>query len=262
MKTLPIPSINYFPKVFTEKNADSTLALTNKLDIHINEWLQGVLNLRYLCDIDRCPSQFLDRLGYMVNANLFQQDSDTTKRQKIYNAIPSHKISGSFNNDIKLAIDAITGLSALIYRSSEADDGIECGDGYIETGTDWYVEGGDGESPFGTLEIGNGREIEIQGNIYINLGGTESVPTASQITQIVDFLIKKVPAYFRIYLGYISSFVMRDADEYCEFGDGVLELVDLDFGIEGGDGEYPYGMAEVGAEAEGYFTTYTGGIIE
>ena len=42
------------------------------------------------------------------------------------------------------------------------------GDGVVESTTDWAILGGDGSAPYGMSLIGDGTEIEIWGNIYID----------------------------------------------------------------------------------------------
>jgi len=54
--------------------------------------------------------------------------------------------------------------------------------------------------------VGDGTEVEIWGNIYIDLhyGIHTAVLSASQIEQIVtDISMDIVPAYVRVYLGYV-----------------------------------------------------------
>jgi hypothetical protein len=185
-----------------------------KLDSIIQSIFDDVLNITNLFDIVKCPVMFLDQLGYMINAGILQTDSETTKRIKIKTAIASHKKRGSWKYHVKSIIDSITLYSAVIFRGFDSDDWIQCGDGILEVGTDWAVLGGDGTSPYGMSLIGEGTEIEIQGNIYIDChdGVHVSTLTANQIQQIRDNIsIDIVPAYMRIYLGYvdlIGSFVV------------------------------------------------------
>jgi hypothetical protein len=73
----------------------------------------------------------------------------------------------------------------------------------------WGTMGVDGiDDLLGLAIIGDGTEVEIVGNIYIDChyGIFVSTLTAAQIIQIVDDMaIDIVPAYMRVYLGYIDA---------------------------------------------------------
>lgn len=206
---LPIPLLKYIPKVFADKSRSDTVAMCTEADRQLALWLVDIQNLYYLQDVDRCPAKFLDQLGYIVNAGIKNTDSETIKRQKIYTAIQTHKIRGSWEDDAKLRIDAITGLDAVIYRGYEADDWILCGDGVVEVDTMLALLGEGVDADYlGMSLLGEGTEIEIAGNIYINChdGVTSSTLTAAQIAAIVDEISTDVvPAYMRVYLGYIDT---------------------------------------------------------
>lgn len=205
---LPLPSKDYIPKIYRDAEQNEMNAFCQKLDSIIESIFDDVLNLTTLFDVVKCPAIFLDQLGCMLNAGLLQNDSEQTKRVKIKSAIESHKKRGSWKYHAKLIIDSITGYSAVIFRGFDSDDWIQCGDGILEVGTDWAVLGGDGNPPYGMSLIGEGTEIEIQGNIYIDChdGIHVSTLTAAQIQQIRDNISYDiVPAYMRIYLGYIDA---------------------------------------------------------
>lgn len=207
MSLLPIPSINFFPSGY-DKTDPKLTALSDKIDSIFTAIENETFQLAWLKQPEKCPAKYLDELGYMYNAGLLQSDSDRTKRQKISSAIASHKIRGSWVNHAKIIIDAITGYSAVIFRGADADDFILCGDGVLEAGTDWAILGGDGTSPYGFSLIGSGSEVEIPGNIYINLhpGIYTAVLSSDQIAQIVlNIAMDIVPAYMIVYLGYLDS---------------------------------------------------------
>lgn len=205
---LPIPSIDFIPKIFKDRATEDTITFTDYLDNTFLSWFTDVKNIDRLMDIDCCPEKFLTYLGNMINAGIQTVDSDRTKRQKIYQAINTHKKRGTWTNHAKIIIDAITGYDARFYKTTDADDWILCGDGDIETGVNWAILGGDGTAPYGMSLIGDGTELEIWGNIYIDChyGIYTAVLSAAQIEQIVnDIAMDIVPAYVRVYLGYVNT---------------------------------------------------------
>lgn len=203
---LPIPTIDYIPKIFKDRADAETLAFTNKMDSSIAEWFLDVNNLSQLLDTDRCPEVFLGYLGNMLNAGIQTSDSERTKRQKVYSAIQTHKRRGSWVAHAKLVIDAITGYNSVRYVLTDEDDWILTGDGDVELTTSWAILGGDGTAPYGMALVGDGTEVEVWGNIYIDLhyGVHTAVLTSDQITQIInDIATDIVPAYVRVYLGFV-----------------------------------------------------------
>lgn len=205
---LPIPTIDYIPKILRERATLETVAFTDKMDTDILAWFRDIKNIDQLLDVDQCPSNYLTLLGNMLSASVQTIDSDRTKRQKIYSAIQTHKRRGSWVAHAKLIIDAITGYNAVRFITTDEDDWILCGDGSLELGTSWAILGGDGTAPYGMTLVGDGTEVEIWGNIYIDLhyGIHTAVLSASQIEQIVaDIARDIVPAYVRVYLGYVPT---------------------------------------------------------
>lgn len=205
---LPIPSINYIPKVFRDKGDSTTIALTDKMDEHILDWFEDIINLENLVDAEKCPAGYLGHLGYLVNAGILEGDTETSRRKKILGAIASHKRRGSWEYHAKILIDAITGCDARIFKISDSDDWILCGDGFTETGTSWAILEGGVDDPYGFSLIGEGDEIEFWGNIYIDChyGVYTPVLTTDQITMIVESIATDVvPAYVKVYLGYMTG---------------------------------------------------------
>jgi hypothetical protein len=205
---IPIPFLNYIPKLFRDNATAETTALCNKADANIEAWLSDATNIQYLLDVERCPNNFLFSLGDYLAAGLKSQDSDRTKRQKIYKAIVTHKFRSTWTYSAKIIIDAITGYDARIYTAADSDDWILTGDGIVEVGTSWALLYDGATDPYGFSLIGDGTEIEIQGNIYINChyGITASTLSAAQIADIVAQIgTDIVPAYMRIYLGYLDG---------------------------------------------------------
>lgn len=204
---LPIPSLDFIPRIFRDKSTTETLSLTTKLDTDLSAWLADVKNIDQLLDVDRCPSQFLIYIGNMLNADAQTLDSDRTKRQKIYSAIQTHKRRGSWVDHAKIIMDAITGYDARRFVLTDSDDWIMLGDS-DDPPYYWGTMGVDGiDDLLGLALIGDGTEVEIAGNIYIDChyGILVSTLTAAQITQIVnDIATDIVPAYMRVYLGYVN----------------------------------------------------------
>jgi len=205
---LPVPFLSYIPKLFRDNTTAETTALCDKVDTNLEAWLADAVNMQYLLDVERCPAGFLIQLGNYLSAGIKAQDSETTKRQKIYKAIVTHKFRSTWTYSAKIIIDSITGYDARIATASDSDDWILTGDGVIEVGTSWALLYDGVTDPYGLSLIGAGTEIEIQGNIYINChyGITASTLTAAQIADIVaqiEFDI--VPAYMIIYLGYLDG---------------------------------------------------------
>jgi hypothetical protein len=202
---LPNPFLNYFPKLYQNDPKAQVLGL--KMDSIFSGIKTDIFNLKRLNRCDECPGQFLDELDYLLQSNIKPTDTETIKRKKICNSVSAQKKRGTWEDDSKIRIDFITGYSSSIYTALSSDDWILCGDGMLESSLNyWGSMGADGiDSNLGISLIGEGTEIEIQGNIYINLhvGYYTTVLTAAQIQQIVlEISTDIVPAYMRIYLGY------------------------------------------------------------
>jgi len=151
----------------------------------------------------RIPAAFLDNLGYYLNAGIQPQDSDTEKRQKIVRAVQSHKRRGSFNLDAKPKIDLICGGNSVIIRSFDKDDWILVGDGLTPTAYYWTAMGADGiDDDLGISLIGDGMEIEVAGNIYIDVDNN-SLSVADQARLELE-MQDIVSAYMYIHFGYVN----------------------------------------------------------
>jgi len=208
---IPTPSINYIPRLMSDNIDPAGTALTNKLDTHLESLLSDVIGLGYLLSPDRCPDAALDQFGYFLNADITQQDTNQQKRQKIYGAIATHKKRGEWANDVKIKIDFLVGDNAVIYRAIQVGDPIFCGD--IDNGDfssfNWMLfGGGDATSAENAIDfVGDGTEIEIPGNIFIDCHSTIHVSTltAEQLAQIVNYIMDSIPVYYRINLGYTDG---------------------------------------------------------
>lgn len=208
---LPLPFEEFIPKQLSEDIDDKGQAFIDKVDSLIREMSDEILEMYWFKLAERCPSDFLEELGFWLNAGLFQTDSELTKRRKIKEAVVGHKRRGSWNNDAKPKVDSITGYDAAIFRSVDSDDSIEMGQLSTEDDTlYWSTESGkDGsDDDLGTWEVGDFTEYVVAGNISIDCheGVHTAVLTSAQIEQIVvELEFDIVPGYMDIYLGYIDT---------------------------------------------------------
>jgi len=206
---LPLPFSKFIPKIFSNPDDTSMVALASKANDAVEDLENSIKNLMYLINCVRCPSIFLSELNYFLNAGIIQTDSDRQKRTKIFNAIQNHKLRGNWLDYVKPLIDGITGYDARLATTYSSVDWILIGNGEMETGNTWAYLGDDGTTePRGVALVGAGDEIGIRGNIFINChyGITTPVLTQAQISEIkykISFVFK--PAYLVINLCYINS---------------------------------------------------------
>lgn len=213
---IPIPFIKFIPKIFQDDPL--AIAMADKIDEHLQEWKDDVLSIRRFNRPDECPSSMIEELGTLLSAGLKSSDSDYQKRKKVATAIESHKNRGTFDFDVKLKIDAITGYSpgarlVDIYETSRwvlVDD-------LTEAVANYYASlGKDGvDSDLGILLEGDSGK----GHVYIDCheGVTTAVLTADDIESIKLDLEDSVPVYFYVYLGYINS-----SGLFTTYTDGVM----------------------------------------
>lgn len=199
---LPIPFEQFIPRSF---NRDAKLlAFANKMDEILNGLRDDTLGLNTLINPFKIPAQLLDNLGYYLNAGINDQDTEHEKRIKIAGAVAGHKRRGSWNNDAKPKIDLIAGGDAQIFRSFDKDDWILVGDGLTPADYYWAVMGADGiDDGYGISLIGSGTEIEVAGNIYIDVDNN-SLSAAKQAA--IELVMRDVvPGYMKVHFGYISG---------------------------------------------------------
>ena len=205
---LPIPVQDYVPKMLLGNVTTSGQALIDYYDEKYLALEKEIFEIFWFRLLERCPANFLDEWGALLSADLKQTDSDYTKRKKIQTAIETHKVRGSWVNDAKNRIDAITGLDAEIYSSPGQDDWIMVGEDTEPVGYYTAILGADGiDLGFGISLAGEGDELVISGNIYIDChhGVNVATLTADQIAEIIYQIQDDVaPAYMRIVLGYIN----------------------------------------------------------
>lgn len=206
---LPIPLEDYIPDILRNNPTDTGDAFLSKNDSLLIELRDEIFELYYLKVVARCPEWLLEELGAWLNANLNNIDSEDTKRQKIASAIATHKVRGSWTDDVKLRIDSITGYDSAIITEVGGSDWILTGDGETPSAYYWGSMGADGvDADLGLDLIGSGEEIEIPWNRYINchVGITVSTLSSAVIDQIVaEIKDDEVPAYMRVFLGYVDG---------------------------------------------------------
>lgn len=217
---IPSDIIDHFPKLYRDNPDAGITALKGKINsifLAINTDIDTINTFK---DVIACPAQFLVEIGLMLNAGINYMDSEIIKRRKILSAIESHKKRGTWEDDAKLRIDAITGYDARITTSVDSSDWIMLG-GSDDPDYYWGTMGVDGiDNSLGLDLIGVGTEIVISGNIYIDChyGILTSTLTAEQIAQIVmELEFDVVPAYMRIYLGYYDA-----VGAFNVYADGII----------------------------------------
>jgi hypothetical protein len=206
---LPIPSIAYIPSL------EGAEPLCAKLDEQFSGWYQDTARLEWIRDPARCPAELLDEVGYMLSADIVKGDSERVKRVKIATAIDHGKSRGTWPR-VKELIDAWTGTDCRIFHAEDGDDWVLVG-AAISGGAYWSILGGEhpGEKYGIRLFSGTSADgvtlIGGKGYIYIDLNSSE---IAEDIIQgIRETLITMVPAYFRVFLGYIEN------DEFIGYGE-------------------------------------------
>ena len=199
---IPVDIDIYIPK-FYRRDAKLT-AFILKVNSILADLKSDTLGLNTLIDPHRIPAALISELGYYLNAGIQDQDSEADRRYKVATAIQAHKRRGSFNDDAKPKIDLICGGDSVIIRSFDKDDWILVGDGLTPTAYYWAALGCDGiDDELGISLIGEGTEIEIWGNIYIDVDN--NALSAADQDKLELEMQDIVPAYFYVHFGYISG---------------------------------------------------------
>lgn len=208
---LPIPFIKYIPKFF--KRDQKLTAYADKMDDIMLGLKSDTLGINDVVDPYKIPANLVDEQGYYLNSGIKSEDTERQKRVKNSSAVQGHKKRGSFKFDVKPKIDNIAGGDSKIIRGVTGDDFIIVGDGNTPDDYYWSVMGIDGiDLDQGISVIGSGDEIEIAGNIYIDVDNDSL--TQEQLDKIILELEDDIaPSYYRIFLGYVD-------------GDGNFEVYD------------------------------------
>lgn len=200
---LALPFEKYIPKVLQENIDDFGQALVDYMNTLLEDVKEETIGLKYFYTIELVSENFLKTIGTQLTADILDDDTDRQKRVKILYGMKNRKFRSTWQDDAKIRIDNITGLDSVLLTSPGLDDFIICGDGLCPSAYYWSAVGVDGiDDDLGISIVGEGDEIEVLGNIYIDVGGLIS---AAIITQVIENIKTIVPAYFRIILGYISA---------------------------------------------------------
>lgn len=194
------------PHILKENMNVEGQALVDKLNEYKNDWTKEIILLGRCNNPVLCPVSMLDETGYQLAAGILSSDTERQKRVKIWNAIKGHKKRSLWEDDIKIKIDNITGLDAQLYNVIGDDDSIFVGDNTTPPAFYWASMGCDGiDDDLGEAFIGDGTEVNIAGNIYIDLGGFVSEDILDLIEADISIKNKLLPSYFVIYLGYTTG---------------------------------------------------------
>lgn len=207
---LPTPFVNYIPKYLNRDTA--LLALATKIDEHLALWRSDVLDLNTIIDPVRMPEAILDDVGEYLSAGIVNQDSERIKRQKIWDAISSHRLRGTWQFDVKLVVDRIAGGDAQLV-SDLTDAYWVLTDG--TTANNWSAFGFQSLQGFdGIILTGGGDEEIFPGNVRIDVDNATLTP--AEVEQIKAEILESA-GYLRIMLGYLV------AGEFVEYPNGRIE---------------------------------------
>lgn len=196
---LPIPFQKYIPSFF---NRDKKLiALSDKINSDLLDWKKDILNLNTMIDPLRMPSFLLNEIGNYLSAGILNTDSGRTKRQKIKNAISTHKNRGTWLFDIKPTIDSMSGGDSQLFGSPDSSDFIVLGQESEDPDYYWGTIGIDGiDNDLGIDIIGDGNEVVLSGVFQIDIDSS-----IADIPALKLALKDKIPIYYRVFLGYLVS---------------------------------------------------------
>ena len=203
---LPRPFLKYMPKIF---RADAkAVALASKIDAHLGVWEKNLTDIPRLLRSDECPDAVVDELGYLLSAGLNPDDSITTKRKKVANAVANHKLRSTWPVT-KIIIDAITGYSAVILSGAINDSGWVLVGNELTNFGNVALLGCDGINDELGIDLNGYLDDPTEpGNVRINLhdGVTTPVITSEVLQQIINNISTQIcPAYFRVFLGYVDG---------------------------------------------------------
>jgi len=202
---LPRSFLDYLPDPLIGKNLDEAgQDLVDFMDNFTLEIFEKILDVWYFKHPEKTPEITLPYWEQYFNIVNRSSKTLRQRRQSISGAVAGHKKRGLWTDSVKPIIDSIAGGDSQILENGTGSDWILTGDGNTPTAYYWSTFGGDGiDDQLGMDFIGLGTEIEIAGNIYIDVDN-DSLTTA-EISQLVAELETDVaPAYYRIFLGYID----------------------------------------------------------
>lgn len=209
---LPISFINYLPAPLFENLDSAGQDLIDFIDNFTIEIFNKILTIWYFKHPEKTPEITLPYWEQYFNITNRTSKTLAQRRQQITTAIASQKKRGLWADSVKIIIDIIAGGDSQILTNGTGSDWIFTGDGTTPDAFYWATFGGDGiDDELGMDFIGAGTEIEIAGNIYIDVDNDSLTP--SEVALLVAELRTDVaPAYYRLFLGYID--ISGDFIEY------------------------------------------------
>jgi len=204
---LPIPSATKLIPTWYQQGMDPARdAMTAKLDAHLAEWTQELVELSHVHRPDRCASALLGELAYMLGVTLLASDSDQAQRLKIANAETTRANLGLWATCIAPLVNAVTGTSCVVWAPVAWDWEVSVEGSEAVLATAYWATSGEGDDPNITGEIVAEADVEPinPGNVYIDTqtGGSLGAASVAAIVLAIGYL---VPAYFRVYVGYTTS---------------------------------------------------------
>jgi hypothetical protein len=205
---LPTPFIQNVLSSLRQASDPGMVALADKVDYWLSQVSVEIEGMLAIHRPEQAAFVVLQELGYMVGADIIFGDSEDEMRKKIYAAIAAQKNKSLWTEDAKPKVDLIAGGDSKLWGDPYVDDWILCGgvpDATEPTFSYWASLGYDGiDLALGIWMIGDGTEVVIAGNIYIDVDN--AALTAAQVQEIVDALLRDVvPAYMLIHLGYVTG---------------------------------------------------------
>lgn len=208
MTTLPTPFEDHIPELLKNNLANDAggIALVNKADTDIQEWVDDSLELYYLKWPERCPSALLAPFGEYLAAGINAEDTEREKRQKIYYAVQRHKSRSTWIHDAKPIIDGVAGGdSQILDRNGYFNEWINWGQEVSDPDNYTAVMGSDGiDDDLGIDLVGAGDENSINGIVWIDVDNDSL--TTDEVQRIINSMDADVtPAYFKVVLGYLDG---------------------------------------------------------
>lgn len=221
---LSVPFSRWIPAAFQHGEDPTRDAFCAQVDSVVETARDETLGIGRLKDPARAHPAVLAELGQMLEAGIRESDPEATRRRKVATAVRSHKNRSTWRYSVKPTVDAIVGGDSTIESYAGQDDFILCGDGTEPDAYLWGALGGaDPDGEYGVRLVGAGNlESEefglfvepIKGTVAINVG-SDSL-TEAEVEEVKASLRDHVPAYFKVYLGYLSG------DRFVPYPNGLM----------------------------------------
>ena len=190
------------PKSIDQNDPDWAVFIDkiNEIDDYIRNKIE---ELDLLYDPDRCPPDYLAWLGKLVHAGLEPTDSDVTQRRKIRDAVQTHKLSSTWEFDIKNKVFQITGIIPSLINFRIFAFWV-WDTGRVLAAMGWNFSRWDAERRFPLSRIWNaGRKKRIVGRFYIDVNS--EVISDDDFDKIEIEVLKSAPVFVKIFIGYTTS---------------------------------------------------------